>query len=101
MGSRCPQREMICSAKLFPAHPCLQATLTLWHLMATLVDALCDAERTKRSLKPSAKNAHSYGYPFKSSLAEYKGYVIPAPKDECYPSPFLSSILVFLKRFLH
>jgi len=57
--------------------------------MATLVDALCDAENTEHSLKLSAKNAHSYGYPFKSSsLAEYKGYIIPALKDECYPSPF-------------
>jgi len=94
--------KIICSAKLFPAHPCLQATLTLWHLMATLVDNLCDAEKNECSLQLAAKNAHSFGYPFKSlSLAEYKGYIIPAPKGECYPSPFLSSTLVFLKKFLH
>jgi hypothetical protein len=58
--------------------------------MASFVDAMCDAEKTEHSLKLSAKNAHSYGYPIKSSsLAEYKGYIIPTPKDECYPLPFV------------
>jgi hypothetical protein len=81
-----------------------QSTSHLNPLASTgnLIVTLCHAEKTEHSLKPSARKAYSYGYPFKSSsLAEYKGYIIPAPKDECYLSHFLSSTLVFLKRFLH
>lgn len=44
--------ELFC---LFPTHPCLQAILILLHLMAALIHALCNAEKTECSLKSHTK----------------------------------------------